>query len=94
MEKVERARLLRERFKAKGGLSFPVDPTRKPKPAPKPRSRVYMPWPDIIPDTKRVPKGWLEPEREKVESIGVKRIARVSPLIRIALHYFTRLRRR
>ena|ERR1700749_3034891 len=87
MDKAQRSELLRQRFRATGGIPYVPGPKRAPKPLREPRGRVYMDWPDIVPDSKRVPKYWLKAEREKRETLSPKRLARVSPLIRIAAHY-------
>jgi len=81
---VERGKLLRRRFKAKGGMLLPLDRDRQPKAEPEPKRRVYMPWPDIIPDTKRVPLWVTQGTPKKVLSLAVKRTECVSPLIKIA----------
>ena len=83
MDKAQRAELLRRRFKAKGGVAYV--PTGKPlKPRHDPKPWRNMAWPEIIPDTKRVPKAWQEPIPAKPVELKTKRAAKVSPLTRIA----------
>jgi|SRR5579885_3384779 len=79
MTKAERLAFLRKRFGAKNPI-----PASKPAPLPVPRKKVYMPWPDIIADTKRAPEWFKQATPEPALRIAHKRKARVSPLTRIA----------
>jgi len=87
MDKAERSSLLRSRFKAIGGVPFVGKGLQPPRATPKPRGRVYMPWPDIIVDHKRTPLWAFEANPKTPLRIAPKRKARVSPLTRIAALY-------
>ena len=88
---VQRGKLLRSRFKATGGVAFAGKGMQAPKAKPIPRGRVYMPWPDIIVDNKRTPQWAMRPQPTLQRALEPRRMARVSPLIRIAEHYPRRL---
>jgi len=89
MDKAERSTLLRSCFKAIGGVPY-VGKGVRPKPQREPRGKVYMPWPEATPEHKR---RWYFPDRERGVRLAPKRVARASPLMRIAAHYPKRLPR-
>ncbi len=93
MDKAERSTLLRSRFKAVGGVPFVGKGAQTPRAMPKPRGRVYMPWPDIIVDHKRTPDWAFEANPKAPLYLAPKRTAKVSPLILIAARYPKRLPR-
>jgi hypothetical protein len=93
MDKAERAKLLRQRFKAQGGVCFFGDSGKPAKPAIKRRIVSVIPFGEVRMNTVCAPL-WLkhiDPQRKV--PLNVRRIARVSPLVRIAERYFTRKRR-
>lgn len=54
MTKADRARLIRQRFKANGGVPFVFTGVRKPKPqAQEKPAKIYLQWPQANRDTAR-----------------------------------------
>jgi len=51
---------------------------------PEPRKKVFMAWPDIIPDTKRAPAWFKQPEPTPEQKLAPARKAHVSPLTKIS----------
>lgn len=84
MDKTGRMGLLKARFRATGGVSFVATGVRAPKPCPAKRGRVYMPWPDIVVNLKRLPKNMLEPGHKTVPILPTKQRAGESPLTRMS----------
>jgi hypothetical protein len=88
MDKAERSTLLRDRFKAVGGLPFVYSGVRKAKsPQSPPRHSKCDEWPQIEVNHKRTPKWAFDPDPKKPMRLTPKRTARISPLIRIAAQY-------
>jgi len=90
MDKPERAKLLRQRFKAKGGLPFVLKGERKPTPEPKPKvTRLVIGWPQVNRDARRagiwihkpdpIPRVVPKPKRNAGVLSVVTRIAQKAP---------------
>jgi|GEM_PF-4449012 len=85
MDKAERAELLRQRFKAKGGLPYVAKITVKPRHTQESRRPIMMAWPECERNTSRAPR-WLKeadmkddltpkPERRRKGDLALTRIA-------------------
>jgi len=83
MDKTARAKLIRERFKAKGGIPYVGKGRLKPQ-IPAKAARIYIPWPETIPDTKRAPEWFMEPERGNLKPVWTRRIYRPTALTKMA----------
>ena len=66
MEKAQRVELIRRSYKANGGIPFAFTGIKAPKQEPATPKRAYMPWPDIIVDTKRAPR-WMKQSSSTVQ---------------------------
>ena len=85
MTKDERAALLRSRFRATGGLPY-VKAGKPPRKAVErtPPTKIYLPWPECTPNTKRAPGWMLEPNAKPDPTPRAKRNQGVSAITKIA----------
>jgi hypothetical protein len=95
MNREKRARLLRTRFRAIGGLPYP--PVLKQRPAEpqksRTRTRLGLPFFAVSIHGRWQPQWIREPDPPIKHSLGIKLKARVSPLAKIAAHVSKKLRR-
>jgi hypothetical protein len=84
MDKAQRAQLLRLSYRVKGGIPFASTGIRRPEQGPARPKRVYMPWPDIVVDLKRLPKDMHKSGQCPRPLLSVKRGARESALTRMS----------
>jgi hypothetical protein len=84
MDKAARMQMLKARFRANGGIPFISMGIREPKPSPDKPKRVYMPWPDIIVDLKRLPKDMRKSGHKAAPILLEKRRTGESSLITIS----------
>jgi len=97
MDAAQRAKLLRERLRAIRGYSLPAYPIAKGRKwTPSNPFRLFPQNVPVGPHTKEVPQAWIAEPDEVEPPITPKprRVARKSPLIRIAELYPVRLPRR
>lgn len=85
MDKGQRAELLRQRFKAKGGFAYvPSGKIIHAKPAQNEPAKIYLQWPQANRDTRRAGIWMHKPDPKAKPTPRTKRNAGVPVLTRIA----------
>lgn len=98
MDKEMRADLIRQRFKAKGGIAYVPNPARKPRREAPHRGvciRYSFPMPIEGSTGRSCPERWIvTPDARSKGELAPRRTKRTSPLLKLAALYPIRLPRR